>query len=487
MRRGAGGSHGLPPPELAAQVAPRSPARRRWRPSAVRFLTLFTAGCFAIATTGAAAADAPARVATGDLNVVFVILDAAGATHFSTYGLQRDTAPRITALAREGTLFRRAYAQSAWTLPSTASFLTGRYPPRRASKRMRVLGDTLATRLHDAGFATAGFSENAFVTGDFGFTRGFDKFNEYYPWKRHLEQRDSYSRADTGKTVDDIVAWIRDVKQKRFFVYAHLLPPHSPYDPPPPFGGRFDPDYRGSVEGSIQNLLKIESGSLAVDARDLEHLRLQYEDNLAFADDQVGRLLDALDALGLGERTIVIVASDHGEAFREHGHMLHTYTLYDEMIRVPLVIRFPARYGAPHEPWPDVVETRAILPTVCDALAIGPCADRSRSLLELVRRGTGGPAGVAISRTIDTKNRPLAAVVSGSYKLIVGNRIGAVELYDLEHDPDERTNLAGHDRPRVLAMKALLRAADAESTPLSEGKIRDETRRNLEALGYVQQ
>src|SRR5262249_42242579 len=154
------------------------------------------------------AADAPGHVETSDLSVVFVILDAASATHFSTYGLARDTAPRITALAREGTLFRRAYAQSAWTLPSSASFLTGRYPPRRASKRMHVLGDTLATRLHDAGFATAGFSENAFITSDFGFTRGFDNFNEYYPWKRHLEQRDSYSRADTEKTVDDIVAWI---------------------------------------------------------------------------------------------------------------------------------------------------------------------------------------------------------------------------------------------------------------------------------------
>jgi len=428
----------------------------------------------------------PRRVDAGDLNVVFVILDAAGAGHFSTYGLTRDTAPHITALARQGTLFQRAYAQSAWTLPSSASFLTGRYPPRRASKRMHVLGETLATRLHDAGYATAGFSENAFITSDFGFARGFDKFSEYYPWKKHLEQRDTYSRADTARTVDDLIDWITSVKRKRFFVYAHLLPPHSPYDPPPPFGGRFDPDYRGNVNGSIQTLLQVESGALPVDARDLDHLALQYEENLAFADDQVGRLLAALDRLDLAERTIVIVAADHGEAFREHGHMLHTYTLYDEMIRVPLVVRFPGRFGALPARWADVVELRSVLPTVCDALAIDACVDRSQSLLERLRRGAPQRPGVALSRTIDRSGRPLAGVITGWHKLILGARIGAVELYDLEHDPGETTNLARRNRALVLQLRKLARTADQETLPVAEASVGEETRRHLEALGYVE-
>src|SRR5262249_8000474 len=136
-----------------------------------------------------------------------------------------------------------------------------------------------------------------------------------------------------------------------------------------------------------------------------------------------------------------------------------------------LVIRFPARFGSLPARWDDVVEVRSIVPTVCDALSIESCADRSRSLLEQLRRGAPESPGVARSRTIDRSGRPLAAVITGNYKVILGNRIGAIELYDLERDPGERINLAPQSRSLVLRLRRLARAADDETMATTRASI----------------
>jgi len=436
-------------------------------------------------TSPRGAPGAPTSVDRSDLNVILVILDAAGAAHLSAYGLGRDTSPSIVGLARSGTLFQRAYSQSAWTLPSSAAFFTGLYPPRRADRRMRPTSPTIAMYLHDAGYATAAFSENAFVSEDFNFARGFDHFVDRYPWKHHDEAPDGFARADSQQTVDQAIDWIDSTKGTRFFLYVHLLPPHSPYNAPPPFAGRFDPEYRGAIQGDIFTLHEIAAGKRAIDERDLAHLRFQYEENLAFADRQVGRLLRALDERDLAAHTIVIVAADHGEAFREHGYMLHTVTLYDEMIHVPLVMRFPPRFGSLPGRWPEVVETRAILPTLCDALAIDACADRERSLLERLRNGNPDRPGSARSRTHDATRRPLAAIVAGNHKLIVGSRLGSVRLYDLARDPLEQHDIAPQNHRLVNELRRLLRAADAETMATGKPPVGDRTRQSLRALGYA--
>ena len=345
---------------------------------------------------------APERVRVDDLSVVLVVLDAAGARYVGALGNPLPTSPNIDALARDGgTLFERAYAQSAWTLPSAASFLTGRYPPRRGQDRTIVEGETLPTLLHEAGFQTAAFSENPHVTAHFGFARGFDVFREYFPESLFHEDPRFY-RVESARTTTDAVAWLEANQQGRFFLYVHLLAPHSPYQPPAPFGGRFDPDYTGPVDGVTDTLLRINEGTLAVSERDLEHLRLRYQENLAYGDHQMGRLLDALRRTGRFDRTIVIVAADHGEAFREHGWMLHTTTLYEEMIHVPLVIRFPPRIGRLPARWKGVVELRDMVPTLCDALQLTCSVGAERSLLRLMRlrrrprapRGRGRPTPV---------------------------------------------------------------------------------------------
>ena len=146
-----------------------------------------------------------------------------------------------------------------------------------------VEGETLAMLLHDAGFQTAAFSENPYVTAHFGFARGFDVFREYFP-ESLLSEDPRFYRVESARTTTNAIAWLEASQQGRVFLYLHLLTPHSPYQPPAPFGGRFDPDYTGSVEGVTDTLLRINEGTLAVSERDLQHLRLRYQEKLAYGD-----------------------------------------------------------------------------------------------------------------------------------------------------------------------------------------------------------
>jgi arylsulfatase A-like enzyme len=412
------------------------------------------------------AREAPA----GRPGVLVVVLDAAGARHVGAYGNDRPTTPRIDALAGEGTLFERAYAQASWTLPSIAALLTGRYPPWKRQDLMTAGDDTVATRLHAAGVATAGFSENPLVTHDLGFAAGFDAFHEYFPKRLFDENPRSYPRVASETTVDDAIEWLRAHRADPFFLYIHLLPPHCPYPAPQPFGGRFDPDYAGNVHGLPDTLLRINEGRLAITARDLEHLTLEYQENLAFGDYQVGRLLDALDTLGLRRRTLVVATADHGEAMREHGTMLHTTSLYDEPLHVPLLVRFP--HG--------VVELRQVRATIERSFGLaGPGHD----LLEMVRQPPD-PDAVARSWTADAEHT-LGAITTAQHKLVLDRRTRRLELYDLAHDPGETRNLAALQRPLAVRLVRQLRRREGVALHRRERPLERETVERLHALGYV--
>lgn len=430
----------------------------------------------------------PQEISVRDLNVLFVIVDAAAARYFGVYGNRLGTSPNVDALAREGTVFERAYAQAPQTSRSTASFLTGKYPPPPRVTDWHVLleNKTIASILTEHGFRTAAFSENPFVVGKFGFDIGFEVFRERFPLQRFLEGPDSYQRPDSEATVEEVIRWMRERPEERFFAYVHLLPPHSPYDPPEPFAGRLDSEYAGTVHGSVNTLAKLAGFQQAITLRDLEHLRLEYQENLAFADHLVGRLVEGLEGRGLLERTIVIVASDHGEAFREHGMLLHGTALYEEQIHVPLVIRFPARFGTLPKRWPGVTELRQLVPTLLDALKISHPAEE-QSLMPLLREPGRPSTDIARSSCKSfLKGPPLFAVVTDSHKLIVGpDRQKKTELYDLGVDPGETVNLAPLKPELVEELLMLLDTSSFESLPVRNVEISEEKRRQLEALGYL--
>jgi len=423
-----------------------------------------------------------------DWNVVWVVLDAAGASHFGIYGNKLPTTPNIDALAADATVFDRAYSQAAWTPASTASFLTGKYP--RGSMYgvglpEVVSGQGLASLLAREGLRTAGFSENPYVTRKFGFADGFEVFNEYFPYQLIEDKPLDYSRTDSARTVREAIAWIQTQGADPFFLYLHLLPPHSPYDPPAPFAGAFDPDYAGSVQGSARTLVEINRGELAISSRDLIHLRLQYQENLAFGDHQVGLLLDALRELRIRDRTLIVISADHGEAFREHGLMLHNQTLFQEMIHVPLIIRFPPALGELPARWPGAVELRQIYATVCEVLGVRRCDRDASGLLSILREADPDDA-VALAFSTNRKGTPIAAAVSGRYKLITRYpRLRPIALFDLEADPREKRSIAASHRGVVDRLLGSLREPGRQEVEIVPGDLDPATKRRLRALGYV--
>jgi arylsulfatase A-like enzyme len=433
----------------------------------------------------AAAHARPAPLPPSELNVVFVVLDAAAARYFGSYGNELPVTPAIDAFAKTATRFERAYAQAAWTLPSVGSIMTGRYPPMRSEDLRVVETETLARVLQREGLHTAAFSENPYVTREFGLATGFDEFHEYFPYEVLRRSADRFARRDSAHSVDEALAWLTQHQGERVFLYLHLLPPHAPYDAPPPFGGRFDPDYTGSLHGRPDTLARLNEEATPLDPRDLAHLRFEYQENLAYADHQAGRLLDGLAALGLLDRSLVIVAADHGEAFREHGVLLHNSTVYEEMIHVPLLLRVPSETR-----WPDrfdgVVELRAIFPTICEALDLSSCpAALAPSLFERMRTADERP-GLARSWARG-KQGTFAALILQQYKLIVqGHSTEPVALFDLASDPGETQDLRAAHPERVREGRIWLRDEALEFFVGEETPVAPDTRERLRALGYTE-
>lgn len=318
-------------------------------------------------------------------NILWISIDTLRADHLGCYGYARDTSPRMDALAAEGVVFEDAWSTSSWTLPAHLSMLTGlpvsahcgcnepqNLPQRTADHSLR--GRFLAQDLVLAGYDTAGFYTFRYLDPTFGFGPGFETW-KYVPRTYQTEPeifaefkalRAANDRAGmdalvarrpelfdvhrvwTGEVVDQGLAWIdgkRAAADAPFLLFLHLFDVHDPYLPPPPFDRRFDPDYAGEIDG--QNLATVDSRMRPdMEARDLEHLIALYDGEIAAVDAQIGRLLDALAARDLAENTIVVITSDHGEEFFEHGAKLHANALYRESAHVPMILRFPRRWSA---------------------------------------------------------------------------------------------------------------------------------------------
>jgi len=426
-------------------------------------------------------------------NVVWIVLDAAGASHFGLYGYARPTTPSIDRLGGESAVFERAYAQYPSTVSSTGSFLTGRYP-HEALTGNKVTAPTIATYLRAEGFRTAAFSENPWVAPTFGFAQGFDEFQSM-----SAPEGSVTDRRDSAATINRSIEWIEVNADAPFMLYVHIFPPHAPYDPPSPFEGNFRaPELRpqwpmlevalgqrrvGAAD--LQLLSKLSTGeadlrTLAVTESDIELAKASYDENLAYADHQVGRLLEAMRELDLLERSVIIVTADHGEAFGEHAQIFHGSSLYAEQIHVPLVIRLPKSAGTLPGRWPTVVELVDIVPTLLDLQGIRVPDLDGQSLLPLIESRGEPPDEIARSWLYA---RDLAAVQLRDAKLITdGSR---AQRFDLREDPLETNNLAGANAPSLEHLLVSITSGDGE--PLTEHAvdIDESTKAELEALGYV--
>jgi arylsulfatase A-like enzyme len=439
-------------------------------------------------------------------NVIVILIDALRADHLGCYGYQRPTSPNIDALAAESSVFDDAIAQSSWTGPSVASLFTSTYPSVHGMVTFTAVlpssVDTLAEALRRGGYETAAFSANfVHVTAHKGFDQGFDRFVELKRKPHQGEEAEflGLTAADAGEVTDRAVDWLAARPRLPFFLYLHYMDPHSSYHPPPPYRGRFAHPYTGPINGSTEQVNEIERGELAIDQAGISHLVDLYDGEIAFADSQIGRLIQELRARALLDSSIVVLLADHGEEFHEHGGFFHGYTLYDEMIRVPLMIRLPhARDGGKRVE--SVVQLIDVGPTILD-LVNRPDrrATQGRSFASLLAPGASrfsereAYSELFDDPSVDTKIHPKkhkAAITTRQWSYLVG-RQGGAELYDLASDGGEQNDRAAAEPERVTAFQRDLQAQQrllasvqrpkaSATVPLNEAE-----KERLRALGYV--
>lgn len=430
------------------------------------------------------------RAALQGKNVVFIILDAGRAQQFSPYGYRRPTTPEIDRLAREGVVFENAFTPAVYTLSAMSSVWTSQYPDRHHgemafSSALPAERFTLAELLAARGVTTAGFVANAMAGRAFGLHQGFSEFRELF--------RDLGSDADAFARV--VPEWLRAHARERFFLYLHFREPHFPYDPPAPFDTAFGPD--GPLPKAVRResgfIVDVNQGRRVLTPAELDHLVRLYDGNLAFADREIGRLRARLEAEGLLDKTVLIVAADHGEALFEHGFVGHNTQLYEESVRIPLIVRPPAGSMAVGRRVPALVDLLDVAPTVADVFGLldQPDARRNfqgRSLLAVLA-GAPGKAAV-LSRTV--WDRPRYALRDARHKFIYDTRTGAEELYDLQADPGERRSLASSQPLRAAFYRqelhqwiAALAQSASDGSAGGPSRLTREQCENLKALGYL--
>ncbi len=442
------------------------------------------------------------RNAVRHANLVIVVMDAARADHLGCYGYARDTTPHIDALAEDAIVFHNHFCEMPLTTASTISLFRSQYPDTHCAYYEVGEHDrasfTLASALACGGFRTALFSSNPSASPAVGVGTDFhEAAHRIYPVTRGRQ-------FSPEALLLRFRAWVEANRRSRFFVYIHFLPPHTPYHQPTRFTerfvGRIPPGFRSATYTPCEFELPIEDRPPEPDHPPLPRWIDLYDANLCYADWAVGQVVECLTGAGVFETTLLIVTSDHGEAFGEHGFIWHAHAIHDEATHVPLVLRFP---GSTVPPGHVKCLTRTIdlAPTLCDLFEIPYRADQvqGRSLLPVLAGETDTAAQYSIAKSYGPRKYMIR---DGRHALLLYRNPEWRALYDTKADPGE-TNDILHERPEVAerlhrSFRAFAEAQrrpprcflDPEAEPLPEPRppetaLPPEVRRNLEGLGYL--
>jgi arylsulfatase A-like enzyme len=477
----------------ASRLAPRWPSaatlmRRSLAPMGV-VIVAAVLGVFGLEMTREARAmnALPAPV-KGTPNVILVVLDTVRAQNLSLYGHDRDTTSHLREHAANGVVFERAYATAPWTLPSHETLFTGRYPQEIGTGWYEFFSGqwpTLSEQFRNRGYATGGFVANVLFAGrQTGLARGFARYEDHRlvspglilrscgvgkrlvntarPVLPPALERFITDEKRAEEIVDGFLDWQEELDGRPFFAFLNIFDAHHPYDPPRPFDTR----YSGIPTGRVVR----DDRQHGFGEDELAQMEIAYDSEIAFVDQQLGRLFGALQERGLADNTIVVVTSDHGELFGEHGLIDHGNSLYAPVLHVPLTVVWPA--GVPAgvrvvEP----ISLRDVAATIMDLTGQEGSPLPGVSLRAFWDRQAGPPVGSPIlsyaARTTNvdwypTHRGPLRSIVEGRF-LYVCNAEGSEELYDLEADVAETTNLVSTVDGRAIADR--LRATMDSSLP----------------------
>ncbi|WP_101297046.1 sulfatase [Halegenticoccus soli] len=475
-------------------------------------------------------------------NVLLIVLDTARSRTVLS-GLESGLMPAMKRVADEGTVYTNASSVAPWTLPSHASIFTGQYTSDHGthanSREFTPSVSPLAEQLSQRGYRTAGISANPWISPVFGFDRGFEDFSMRWNagWsevdltaavradslvekiKALWEQssvasfpsvmfsaikRKMSSEADDGakRITNRAVNWMKQVNQKNvpFFLFLNYIEPHLPYRPPREFVEAQLPDIAVErIAETNQDPWAYIAGTIEMDENDFKILRGLYRAELAYLDTQLSRLFQVLKDEGILEETMIVIVGDHGENIGEHGLMDHQYCLYETLLNVPLIIRFPKRFDA--DTCDDLIETRDLYPTLLDAAGVStdtlpatvsktPLPRQSREYV-FAQYITPQPSMDSLKGKVGSNvptqrlDRSIQSVRDKHWKYIEYSD-GSTELFDLTVDQYE-SNECGEDVERQDHFSSILdEKFDAIQSHESDSvEIDGESRQRLKDLGYI--
>ena len=443
------------------------------------------------------------RAAAKGANIVVCVIDAARADHVGCYGYPRETTPNIDRLASDGIVFGKHFAQFSETKPSTATLFTGQHPDTHLAYDRRTIDPesfTLAKGLEAAGYHTVLFSQNEYASPLWGLGTEFDE--AYYEPDLKKGGRDIPEIWRPEALLELIAPWMKKAPRTPFFAYVHFMPPHNPYIGPPEMKHFFADQTAPGMSKSPFPFEEIEP-ELREQVRGRSQARYVnlYDGNLLYGDWAVGELERLLREAGVFEDTILIVTSDHGEAFGEHGYWGHTFSAFDECIHIPLVVRLPGSERVVGRV-SGLTQTVDLLPTLFDLLEIPYAREavQGRSLLPLLSGEAEEVNEYVFARAA---GQPPSYVVRDHSSLLVlyeGGKLRA--LYDLERDPRAISNVIDKERERARRLTEAFRGfAEGQAAPplnfvdpnappptlpeANEVQMTEEMRRSLKALGYL--
>jgi arylsulfatase A-like enzyme len=427
--------------------------------------------------------------------IILISLDALRADHLGIYGYHRNTSPFIDAFAKESIVFENVVVQAPWTLPSHMSIMTSLYPSFHGvlESNERLADDhlTLAELLKGGGYRTAAFTDGGWMNAVFGFDQGFDMYDD--------------QGGGIALILPRVKKWIDENKSEPFFLFIHCYDIHSPYNPPPPYANIFhDFTYQGHLTPSSETLGLATMNKLKINDDDLRHFIALYDGGIRYTDKKIGDFLAYLKNSGLEDQALIMITSDHGEAFNEHNSFLHWQLYYRPNLCVPLIMRIP-NYPKKEIRIKELVQSIDFLPTI---LEIAGLPDHSKaqgkSLLSLTKRYRNFFPTLqhvfhlfkkdSVTSFAEAPPPPFfegyknnISIITGGYQMIYNLKSQSTQLFNLKVDPLAQRDISrDHDdiSERLLSQfKKVFNVIPGQKTlPIT---LDEQTRQQLEALGYL--
>lgn len=433
-----------------------------------------------------------------ETNVVVIVVDTLRADFLGLYNPEIATTPNIDRIGREGVVFERAYSAAPWTKPAITSLLTSLYPSEHKVIGINSVKDqnlvTITERLHDRGFETHGIVSHTLIDKKNGFGDGFDTY-ELVPFRGNVHD------SITADTVSDhALQVLQDFSERKksgaakgnLFLFLHYFDPHFNYQ----HHKKFDltSGYTGKLYSGIP-FRKLRNMIPRLDEHDRKYLEGLYREEIAFTDYEIGRVLDAIQAGPLKDNTLVIFTADHGEEFLDHGGIGHTRTLFDELVRVPLLFSYPGKFKVNRFSQP--VSTMDIVPTLLalDQSQELPSELRGESLVPALLGQVLPPAGRKIFSEVEYKSSGIQAnkigVVIDRKKGVLDELHHSFSLYDLTADPKEQNDISQNDLEVAQFFQGLVEKYREEFRSSSSDHKAPEIERSpeeveqLKSLGYM--